>query len=122
LQVQHYLAVTGFQVAFVAVLIGGNTFKWLKLERDEELIEMMIILEEAFWEHVVTKTSPPLDGSEASVQLLNRLYPKSNAKSTILLSGEAMEWIEQYEEASELEKKYAEQKEEASNTTKINDW
>jgi putative phage-type endonuclease len=45
LQIQHYMAVTGFQGAYIAVLIGGNTFKWKFVERDEELISMLIRLE-----------------------------------------------------------------------------
>ena len=28
LQVQHYLEVTGYKAAYIAVLIGGNTFRW----------------------------------------------------------------------------------------------
>ena len=45
LQVQHYLAVTGYMGAYIAVLIGGNTFRsfrWKFIERDEELISMLI--------------------------------------------------------------------------------
>lgn len=118
LQVQHYMAVTGFKAAFVAVLIGGNTFKWKLVERDDELIEMLIILEESFWNCVVTNTPPPMDGSETSTELLNRLYPKSNTKSSISLPQDALELIQQYEEASEQEKKYCELKDEASNKLK----
>lgn len=28
LQIQHYMAVTGYKGTYIAVLIGGNTFKW----------------------------------------------------------------------------------------------
>ena len=28
LQIQHYMAVTGYRGAYIAVLIGGNTFRW----------------------------------------------------------------------------------------------
>ena len=66
LQVQHYIAVTGFMGAYVAVLIGGNTFKWTFIERDDELISMLISLESDFWEHVQNGTPPPIDGSEAT--------------------------------------------------------
>jgi putative phage-type endonuclease len=46
LQCQHYLSVTGYAGAYIAVLIGGNTFKHTFIERDEELISMLIK-----WEH-----------------------------------------------------------------------
>ena len=45
LQLAHYLAVTGYAGAYIAVLIGGNSFKWKFVERDEELISMLIELE-----------------------------------------------------------------------------
>mgnify|MGYP002508492795 CR=1 FL=1 len=28
LQIQHYMAVTGYAGAYIAALIGGNTFRW----------------------------------------------------------------------------------------------
>ena len=67
LQLAHYMAVTGYQGAYIAVLIGGNTFRWKFVERDEELISMLIELESVFWNHVQNGTPPPLDGSDASV-------------------------------------------------------
>ncbi len=118
LQIQHYMAVTGFPAAFIAVLIGGNTFKWKMVEKDNELIEMMILLEEDFWDHVTSNTPPPVDGSEASTDLLNRLYPKAFPKTLIMLPEEADELIVQYEEASDQEKKTAELKNEAANKLK----
>ena len=71
LQIAHYLSVTGYQGAYVAVLIGGNTFRWKFMERDEELISMLVELETAFWRHVQEGTPPPLDGSEASAKFLS---------------------------------------------------
>lgn len=118
LQIQHYMAVTGFPAAFIAVLIGGNTFKWKMVEKDNELIEMMILLEEDFWDHVSNNTPPPVDGSEASTDLLNRLYPKAFPKTLIMLPEEADELIVQYEDASEQEKKITEMKNEAANKLK----
>jgi putative phage-type endonuclease len=118
MQVQHYMAVTGFPAAFIAVLIGGNTFKWKMVERDNELIEIMVLLEKNFWNHVTSNTPPPIDGSDASTDLLNRLYPSAFPKTLIMLPEEANELIVQYEEASEQEKKIAELKNEAANKLK----
>ena len=42
LQVQHYLAVTGFQEAYIAALIGGNKYVYKKINRDDELIDYFI--------------------------------------------------------------------------------
>lgn len=118
LQVQHYMAVTGYQRAYVAALIGGNTFVYKIVERDDELIDMIIKLEEHFWDCVVNDVPPKIDGSEACTQLLNRLYPLSNANIQIVLPDEANILIEQYEMLKEQEKNISELKNEAVNKLK----
>ena len=101
LQLQHYMAVTGYQGAYIAVLIGGNTFRWKFVERDEELISMLIELESAFWNHVRDCTPPPLDGSEASAKFLSERFPNSVPKSQIALPDTATDLLAQYDEACE---------------------
>ncbi|MFR4988705.1 YqaJ viral recombinase family protein [Anaerotruncus colihominis] len=85
LQIQHYMAVTGYQAAYIAVLIGGNTFRWKLVMRDEELISMLIRLESDFWDHVDDGTPPPLDGSDASARFLSERFPGSIPQSQITL-------------------------------------
>lgn len=58
LQVQHYMIVTGFAVADVAVLIGGSDFRIYEVPADPELQEMMIEAEAAFWERVQRQDPP----------------------------------------------------------------
>lgn len=118
LQVQHYMAVTGYKRAYVAALIGGNYFKYKVIQRDEELINMIIRLESNFWKHVKTKTPPSIDGSEASSQLLSKLFPDSN-KMIMELPAEAERLINQYETAKEREKEITEMKDEAVNKLKM---
>lgn len=117
LQVQHYLAVTNLSGAYIAVLIGGNHFKWHWLARDEDLIAMLIELEKRFWHNVETRTTLPMDGSDASSELLSRLYPSANNKTRITLD-DALPLIAQYEEASNEEKAASERKDEAANKLK----
>lgn len=119
LQVQHYMAVTELKRTYIAVLIGGNEFKYKIVERDDELINMMIRLEKDFWDHVITKTPPEMDGSESSKELLDRLYPSSNGKSHIVLPDESIKLIAQYEIAKERESEVSEMKNEAVNKLKI---
>ena len=93
IQIQHYMAVTGYQGAYIAVLIGGNAFRWKFVERDEELIAMLISLEEDFWRHVQNGTPPALDGSNASATAFPSLKspcrgtPKSCSPSTMRPAG-----------------------------------
>lgn len=117
IQVQHYLAVTGLQFACVAVLIGGNRFQWQVLERDEMTIDLIIQLESRFWRAVETRTPPPIDGSKASSELLNRLYPYGK-KQQIELPPDALDLIEAYEMAREQEEKAAQLKDTAVNHLK----
>ncbi len=93
-QVQHYMAVTGYSAWWLAVLIGGNTFIYKKIERDNELIQQLIEIEKDFWEnHVVAGIPPEMDGSTASTELLKRMYPEGKP-NTINLPSEAGELIE----------------------------
>jgi len=118
LQIQHYMAVTGFQGAYIAVLIGGNTFKWKFVERDEELISMLVELEADFWRHVQDVTPPPLDGSEASARFLSQRFPDSAPKSQITLPDAAADLLLQYDDACEQLEAITEQKQQAENRLK----
>ena len=118
LQLAHYMAVTGYAGAYIAVLIGGNTFKWKFVERDEELISMLIELESDFWNHVQDGTPPPLDGSDASAKFLSEWYPSSTPKSHITLPDTAADLLAQYDEACEQLEAITEQKQRAENLLK----
>ena len=118
LQIQHYMAVTGYKGAYVAVLIGGNTFRWKFVERDEELISMLIELESAFWNHVRDCTPPPLDGSEASSKFLSERFPNSVPQSQIVLPDTAADLLAQYDEACEQLEAVTERKQKAENLLK----
>ena len=118
LQVQHYMAVTGYRGAYIAVLIGGNTFRWKFIERDEEIISMLIQLEGDFWEHVQTMTPPAIDGSAAAAKFLSDQFPNSLPKSQIVLPDTASSLIQQYEAACENINQYTVQKQEAENLLK----
>jgi len=118
LQIQHYMAVTGYAGAYIAVLIGGNTFRWKFIERDKELIAMLIELETDFWNHVQDCTSPPLDGSDAAAKFLAQRFPSSVPKSTIKLPDTAADLLAQYDEACEQLEIATEKKQKAENLLK----
>jgi putative phage-type endonuclease len=118
LQIQHYMAVTGYKGAYIAVLIGGNTFRWKFVERDEEIISMLIDLETDFWNHVQSETPPPLDGSDAAAKFIGDRFPNSIPKSQIILPGNASTLIQQYDAACAEINKFTEQKQEAENLLK----
>lgn len=83
LQIQHYLAVCDLPKAWIAVLIGGNDFRYFAVDRDEETIQMLIALEAEFWSYVEKREQPPVD--EKCADGLDKLYPQSNSKTSIIL-------------------------------------
>lgn len=114
LQVQHYLAVTGLKFAYIAVLIGGNDFRYKRIERNEEVIGYLVQIEKDFWKLVTDDTPPAVDGSDATSQLIKEMYPDSNGQE-ILLPEDAEEWLRQYHEASAKIKEFETVKAEAHN-------
>lgn len=118
LQIQHYMAVTGYKAAYIAVLIGGNTFRWKLIQRDEDLISMLLAFETTFWKHVQNGTPPPLDGSEASTKFLSEHFPNSVPQSQIALPDTATDLLAQYDEACEQLEIVTERKQEAENLLK----
>ncbi len=113
-QIQHYMAVLDYEKAYIAVLIGGQKFVWKEIERDEEFIQLMIQLEEDFWEnHVLAEVPPEIDGSPSASELLNKMYPEDNGETIMLQSDEAETLIEAIEsikaetkEQKQLQKEY----------------
>lgn len=96
-QVMHYMAVTGMQSAYVAVLLGGNEFRIQKVEREESMIQLLIQGEKKFWSHVVNDTPPNAKAND--LETLSLLYPKAHEKQ-IELPAEAMDILINYEKAN----------------------
>lgn len=91
-QCLHYMAVTGADYWYIAVLLGGNDSKWKRIERNEEDIKTLIQAEKEFWDLVTTKTAPPVDGSLSCAHALASRYANSRDEE-IMLPTEAAELI-----------------------------
>ena len=118
LQCQHYLAVTGSHTWYIAVLIGGNKFLWREIQRDQQIIDSLIEIENHFWQRVEKGEPPEPDGSESTSQALKQLFPTSVADSRIELPQTALSLINAYDRAKELEEQAKAEKEEAANKLK----
>ena len=116
-QVQHYLCVTGVKKAYVAVLIGGNSFKVYEVDADMEIQSMLIAVEQEFWNKVKNMIRPEMDGSDAAKNLLDNIYHGGIAEQ-IVLPTEAVEYVDQYIEACAEEDNAKARKQEASNRIK----
>src|SRR5690606_2827866 len=104
-QVQHYMGVTGYEKAYIAVLIGGQKFVWKEVERDDELIDMIFQAEIDFWNnHVLANVPPALDGSSAAEKYLNERYQKSIPDKIVNLSIDYEEKLSTYLQLKQQEK------------------
>jgi putative phage-type endonuclease len=64
-QVQHYMAITGDERCWVAVLIGGSDFRSYEIQRNQPFIDLMVEAQRDFWLHVEMKQCPePLTADE----------------------------------------------------------
>ena len=105
-QVQHYLAITGFAVADIAVLIGGNDFRIYEVPADEELQAMVIDAEHEFWQHVQKGEPPAPDFNRNDVHdLMRRLYPGTDGR-TLIADDDAVHHRKVYENAVATAKQY----------------
>ena len=60
-QCQHYMAVMGWNVVYIACLIGGQKFVTKPVIRNDAFIKAMIGVESDFWnENVLKKIAPPM--------------------------------------------------------------
>lgn len=94
-QVQHYLEVCELDTAYIACLVGGNSFYWYRIEKDEDYTQWLIHREENFWIHVQDKTVPEVDASKATTNYLGELYADA-VDDEITLPEEAGSIAEQY--------------------------
>lgn len=68
-QVQHYMHVTGYHEAALAVLIGGNEFRQYEVSYDKELAEFSAAKCVEFWQtFVVPRVAPPATRNDDLVE------------------------------------------------------
>lgn len=94
IQVQHELAVTGYDRAWVAVLIGGQDFRMYQVERDEAVIFVLVEREREFWQRVEARVPPAADASETTAAALRASYPHIG-EASVELPGEALDLVMQ---------------------------
>ena len=110
-QCQHYMAVKGYERMYLAVLVFQKGIFINTIERNEEFIKRMIEEEVRFWTENIEKNQMPApDGSEASTDALNELYPESTARSIALPNADALirEYLSISTKIKELKEKQTE--------------
>jgi len=87
-QCMHYMAVTGAERWYLAVLVLNKAFHVFTIERDEAEIAALVQAEKHFWEEHVLKQIPPApDGSESTSEIIKQLFPEARESAEIALFG-----------------------------------
>ena len=109
IQMNHYMAVSGATHCYVAVLIGNEELVIHKLERDKEMIDEIMKLEEMFWNNCILGDNLPMpDGSNDYSKTLDILYKDSKEEELILFEAESI--LERYDEVVKLYKDFEKEK------------
>lgn len=87
-QCVHYLAITGKQRWYLAVLIGNKEFKWFTIERDEDEIAALMAAEEEFWKCVTENRPPEADGHKSTTETIKTIFAESNDENVSLFGYE----------------------------------
>lgn len=88
IQCLHYLAVTGAEAWYLAVVILGREFKFVKIQRDEKAIADLLSIETRFWnENVIPQVMPDPDGSKICDEVIKQYYPSARKREAIPLIG-----------------------------------
>ncbi|MCO7216842.1 lambda-exonuclease family protein [Halomonas sp. OfavH-34-E] len=96
IQVQHQLAVTGYEWAFLVVTIAGWETRWYPIVRDDELIDDLIALEGDLWAAIQRGELPEIDVEHPkAIDLLKRRYPGTDGSMVDLSALEHWRKVEQ---------------------------
>jgi putative phage-type endonuclease len=77
-QCMHYMAVTGADRWYLAVLVLNKGFYDFVIERDEDEIKALMEAEAEFWTHVENDTPPAFTGLDPDSEALKVVYREGN--------------------------------------------
>jgi predicted phage-related endonuclease len=96
------MAVTGWGHVHVAVLVGGNTPIWHRVDREPTLETYLIGEAEQLWQAHLDGVPPQVDASAALARLYEALYTQRAGARTIP-TGQAADLYQRYAEGKRLE-------------------
>lgn len=107
IQIQAEMHSTGASWGAVAALIGGQTFKWKIIERNQPFIDELVKKCQEFWtDHVISKVPPEAEAGDLA--LLGRMYPEQTKGLTVECDELMMRHVDEYDIiAAELKREAA---------------
>ncbi len=102
-QAQWYMGVTGVDVCHMAVLIGGNKYRQYKIERNQDLIDVLFETAHDFWHNNVLAGIEP---DATTLQNAKDKYPRHDPDTTLDVEpdSEIAKVFEHYESLKAQEK------------------
>lgn len=113
-QSQHQMAVTGRSHTHVVGLQDGRTWLERLVVRDDQLIADLTKVEAEFWAWVQEGVEPPIDGSEATTEVLKNRWP-GDGEEPIELGSDAIDLRERLRTIKQEAKALAEAENEVAN-------
>lgn len=107
-QVQAQMAVTGRERAALAVLIGGNQFRWAIIERNQRFIDLMLEKLDKFWELVQRDIMPEPVAKDNPI--IGQILGHEDEGKVIVLSPEIVHVDERLQEVKDQIKQLEEEK------------
>ncbi len=80
LQTHHYITVTGYGHAHVAVLINGNDDRYYRIDADPALAADVTAMEAEFWQRVINRDPPPMGTHRALAELMDAMWLAKEGK------------------------------------------
>ena len=90
LQLQHQLEITGYNVGYIVALVGGNTMKVVRSERDPRIGKLLRGKVENFWERIKLGVPPDVDYTRDAQYIMKNLCNQADA-GTVLEADENMD-------------------------------
>jgi len=97
------MVVTGWWHVHVAALIGGNTPKWHRVDRDRELEDYLVTEAARVWAAVLDGVPPAVDASAALARLLDAMHPDREGGSLVERE-QAADLYRRYRDGNTLER------------------
>lgn len=104
MQVQHGLACTGLQHAWMPLIISNRQFRLYRVKRDEELIELLTTREREFWTRVEARDPPaPANLEDAKLRWPSHVAKRSQATEEVAVALAEHRAVKERIKAAEIE-------------------
>lgn len=105
IQVQHQLMVSGYEIAYIGALVGGNSLELIRRERNEKIIAAIKQKIVAFWKSI-DENNPPKPNFERDASFISSLYNYADPGKVadIRDNEEFLSWAREYKRLGDIAK------------------